>query len=126
MSLERKLIEFPPVLCRLLARKIEGTKRTVPKTDTDLAKETGLPLAEIKRLSWLCSWDKVEVGVLVRFVTACGCDFSDPRQIHTQRMFLGRTRGRIPFLEKHDLWDDVWKPLFLHFVDYLKTRKTNN
>lgn len=75
--------EFPPGLCRLLARK-----GRIGMTDKDLAKATGWTIQKLVHIYSQRSWEKVYVGDMEVLMAACGITEQSAR---TQRRFLHRT-----------------------------------
>jgi len=118
----QRLIDFPPVLCRLLVKKREGG-RILPMPDGELADRACLPLSEVKRLSWCCSWDDVAFDVAVAFSEACGVSLIDRYQLHRQRVYMRKMKGRFPHLERTEDWKAIWKPLYMEYVKFLQERQ---
>lgn len=74
MTIWNKLEKFPPVLIRLLARK--GGEAM---TDREIvaASNGNLDLADVRRLSYLVSWEDVGLAQLRVFCLACNADLDD-------------------------------------------------
>lgn len=99
MNLRHKIDRYPPVLVRLLARHGNGDAMS----DQDLVGDH-LSLAEVKRLSYLDSWDDVTVDLLFRFVTACGVDFTDPERLKVLNRYL--KNPKFDHLRRHAQWPE--------------------
>lgn len=84
MQLESILEEFPPCLCRLLARK--GKSRR-PYTNKELAELSGLSLDQVGSIAAKTDWDSVRVGDMMAFTKACGLDLSHMKR---QRLYIKR------------------------------------
>ena len=77
--------EFPPALCRLLARhKRRGM------TDKEVAERAGWSVQRVVWMGTLPSWAEVSVGDMSAFMAACGLH---PSTLRHHRRFLKRTLG---------------------------------
>jgi hypothetical protein len=83
MTLFQKLDRFPPVVIRLLA-KHKGSAMTDAEIAAALVTTArpkwvvdAVPLPEVKRLSYLTSWDHVTIGTTRAFLHACNCNLED-------------------------------------------------
>lgn len=85
-SLWAKLDQYPPVLVRLLARHPDGKVMS----DTDIARQPGLTLAEVRRLSLLPDWHDVSVPLMRAFVHACRMDFCNREQMRNANRYINR------------------------------------
>lgn len=99
MTIWRKIDRYPPVLVRLLARHPDGTAMS----DQEIA-SPALPMAEVKRLSYLDSWEDVPVSLLYRFVSACGVDFADPKRMKNLNRYL--KNPKFEHLKRHTQWPE--------------------
>ncbi len=79
MTLIQYLDRFPPVLCRLLARKKHGLR---PMTNCNIAFVSGLSLRTVARLSQLRSWRGVTIDVIQKFSMACGVNLVGNKRYH--------------------------------------------
>lgn len=75
-ELSRLLREFPPVLCRILAK--DGQQ---PRSAERIAKLSSLSAETVKRVSLLPSWQSVPVAVAVAFMHGCGVDILKARRL---------------------------------------------
>lgn len=100
-----KLDRFPPVLVRLLA-----TEGAQVLSDDTIVTRSGLPLAEVKRLSYMRSWDDVPVGTMRRFCRACGVDFADARRMKVLTRYLSR-RPKWVHLRRHPSYPEFRRML---------------
>jgi hypothetical protein len=70
-NLLKKMDKLPPYAVRVLARH-KGKRRAL--TTGEIAKKSGLSPSTVKFLSRQRTWDRVTVGVAVKFSEACGVD----------------------------------------------------
>ena len=117
MNIWAKLEFFPPAVCRLLARTVSSGKSVVrPKTAEEIAQDSGLPVTEVQSLSWKTSWDDVPVTKVKAFSLGCGVDFSNPKSMHRQTVYLSSSPSW-SYLKKSDDWHSLYKPLILALQD---------
>ena len=109
LTLEAKLARFSPIVCRLLARKKTPTGGIAAMTDDDIVRASGLCTADVKHLSWLHSWDNVEVGKMLAFTRGCGLNLDDRQCIHKARQLFNTGTGS--YLKRSPLWESLFKPL---------------
>jgi hypothetical protein len=77
--------EFPPALCRLVARN-----RRRGLTDKELSLRVGWSIQKVVHIASQGSWEGITVGDMASFMTACGVS---PSTIRHQRRYLKRTMG---------------------------------
>jgi hypothetical protein len=84
-TLRDKLDEFPPVVCRLVARK--AGRRGGSLSHTELANRSGLERSTVAKLSQQPTWGDCSLVTIEKFSTACGVNL-----LHTSRQkdFLKR------------------------------------
>lgn len=121
----RRADRFPPILCRILARK---KKRGAPLTDDELAYRSGLLLYDVHWLSQKTDWMGVDIYTLRSFTDACDLSFDDPAALKRAESYLnGKKRNgrRIPpnfrYLRKSPQWGTVFKPLIQRWTSSLKS-----
>jgi hypothetical protein len=61
--------EFPPTLCRYLARKNNGR---VKMSHSDIARVSGLERSTVAKLSKRTTWSGLTIDTIQRFSLACG------------------------------------------------------
>lgn len=110
-----KLDTFPPIACRLLARKITKTGGTVAKTVHEIASTAGMSVMEVNSLSWQPSWDSLTVDELKRFSLACGVDFTSRDIMRAHSSYL-RKNPSFKYLKKSPEWENVYKPMIVAYV----------
>lgn len=110
MKLSAKLTRFPPIICRLLARRKVSATTVVPMTDAEICAASGLSIGEVKGLSWLKSWDGVGVDIMLAYSKACGVDFDDPISMKRNWAFLAKT-GSATHLRRSPDWKTFYAPL---------------
>lgn len=77
------LDEFPPALCRLIARH---NRRGL--TDGEIAKRAGWSIQKVVQIASMASWEYVPVGEASTFMSACGVY---PANIRHHRRYIRRT-----------------------------------
>lgn len=77
------LDEFPPCLCRLLARH---NRRGM--TDMEIAKRAGWSIQKVVQMAASASWEFIPVGEAATFMAACGVY---PANLRVHRRYLKRT-----------------------------------
>lgn len=110
-----RLDTFPPLVCRLLARRITRAGGVEAKPAEDISKDSGLRLGEVNSLSWHTSWDDVPVKLVRRFALGCGVDFTSRDSMRLQSGYL-RRRPSFKYLKKSPLWSSVYEPLIKIYV----------
>ncbi len=110
LTLQAKADRFPPIVCRLLARKRVRHDYVEAMSDEELRSLSGLSMATIKRLSWTHSWDGVPVAEMLAFTRACGIDFDDRRSIQRNTRFLAR--GEWTHITRSPLCASHFTPLY--------------
>ncbi len=84
-----KLDRLPPLLMRLMATHPQD--RNLLMSDEMIvrrANTSDLRLEDVKRLSWLKSWDSVSIAQCRAFCAGCGIDFSDPIRMKNITRYL--------------------------------------
>jgi hypothetical protein len=120
MNFAKKISSFPPVVCRLLARK--GPKgRQRPMTEDEIAEDSGLPVATVLSLSWLTSWDDVRCSQMLAFSKACGVDFSDAIIMRKHVKYLN-LRSRFCYLRRDPEWHSKYGKMLDIYRAYLKEK----
>ena len=85
--------------------------------DEEIAEAAGLPVSEIRSLSWLFSWDEVPVKKLFAFSEACGVDFADSKNLMRQNRYI-RSENVFHYLKKHPEWLRTFQPLLVRYTEY--------
>ena len=109
MTVWAKLSKFPPVLVRLLARE-----NGEAMSDTRIAEASGgaVSVADVKRLSYLKSWDDVSVRHMRWFCIACGADFEDRNTLRNLNRYM--KNPRFEHLRRHKNWPHFKELLALY------------
>lgn len=81
-SILDRIENFPPFVCRLLARKHRGR---VGMSHEDIAKASGLARSTVISISFRRTWVGIPIETVDRFSAACGVDFFCTKD---QRKFL--------------------------------------
>lgn len=107
LRFKQRLDRYPPILIRLLAT--QGRRRRGPAaagavlTDHDIASASGLPLAEVKRLSYSTSWAGIPVDVAYQFLAGCDIDLEKRRTF--RRLEYMRRDGHFRHLRQSPLFE---------------------
>ena len=103
MTWLEKLDEFPPIICRLLARReITANHKIVPLTITEIAENSGLPIGLVKWIAVQKSWKRVRTEHVDPFMKGCGMSYGN---LWIHRRFLRyQYKQKIPlsYIEKLD------------------------
>lgn len=75
MTILEQAEQFPPMICRYLARKAHGHR---PMSVRDIAAVSGLSRDVVSRLSMMRSWKGVSIDTVEAFSRACGVDLMRP------------------------------------------------
>lgn len=84
--------EFPPVLCRVMARDFSQKDGLRPLKISEISKLSGIPLGRCKWIAKQPTWKSIAVDEVDAFMEACGL-FRD--KLNIARRFL-RTEFRKP------------------------------
>lgn len=85
------LDEFPPALCRLLARRARGR---VLMSTREIAHVSGLSPSTVDSISRLTTWRTVGLERVHRFSLACGVNLMDRNNRKRHREFWTRRRAK--------------------------------
>ena len=110
---------LPPILCRLLAR--HGPRW--PRTDEDIARDSGLAIHEVYLISLQTDWDGVDLRSARAFLRGCHINFDSRNQMQRIRRYLkGKDHNRPPtwqYLRMSPFWKTFYQPLMLRWRDSL-------
>lgn len=98
----QRLAEYPPFICRVLARvttRTSGKRTVIPLSAADIAMNSGLSIKKVIWISGQANWDKVVIGDAVSFLK--GCNLLDA-PVWRLRWFLVRNHGREKSLQHLD------------------------
>lgn len=118
LPLSQKLKRFPPVACRLLARRRSRAGGFVPLSDQEIAARGGLRLADVKALSWESSWDAIPVARMLAFMRGCGIDLENRRSLWAHWRYLQKFSFR--YLAQHPDFETVYLPLAQEYERQMK------
>lgn len=89
----------PPWKCRAAAVKKDlRTRQTIRIPAVELSQLSGIPLRTISRISYLKSWDSVNIKVASAFAFACGVNLLAPNPL--ERYVRVRFKKGLPFFMK--------------------------
>lgn len=97
---------FPPILCRLLARRPYGP----PLTDAEIAAASGIPIVHVFAIGQSTTWHGIDLPTMRKFLTGCGMDFEDFNQISRARNYL-RHKPSWKYLRVSPQWRTMYEPL---------------
>lgn len=121
LPLRERLLRLPPVAIRLLARKPTGrSTTTADMTDEDIARASGLPMSDVKALSWAVSWDEVPVAKMLAFTQGCGIQLDDRLQV--RRAWVMLKQGSGSYLRRSPRWETQYKELVKHYLTHESSR----
>jgi len=111
LKLQEKLNRFPPVICRILARRMDGT-RVVAYLTAEIAQRADMQEAEVLLISQHTSWEGIPVDTMLRFTHACGIDLDSRLAMKRKLDHLAKLQSTLPrFLIKSPEWDSTLKHL---------------
>ena len=112
LTFQEKLLRFPPVVVRLLARSYHGPqKKCTALSDEEVAARAKIPVELVRHVSRLTSWEHVEVGLMFKFLTGCGADLNDRRWLFRNTNYMAQL-DRLPrYLVASPHWHTTFKPL---------------
>lgn len=122
INIQTRLLRFPPIVCRLLARKGRGArgKGLSPMSDQEIANRSGLSVAEVRSISWQTTWDNLPCAQMLSFSNACGIDLSCRNSIHKHSRYI-KSQHRFIYLKRDAEYDTRWKPMIATYTDYLRS-----
>lgn len=115
LTIWAKLDAFPPIACRLLARKQVDTGGVVAKTAEEIAEDSGLTVFDVNSLSWLTSWDSVPVSKARSFMEGCGIYLDSRESVRSHRAYMKRDPS-YKYLRKSTQWNEFYKPLIIQYA----------
>ena len=110
LTIRDKAERFPPIVCRLLARRRVRHDYVEAMTDDEIARSSGLGMAAVKRLSWTHSWDEIPLAEMLAFTKACGISFDCRRSIQRNTRFL--VNGEWSHITRSPVLTTFYAPLF--------------
>jgi len=120
LTLKSKLERFPPVACRLLARRRSKARALfVPLSDEEVASRSGLRIARVKALAWETTWDGVSVSEMLAFMRGCGIDLDNRRTLWNHWRHLTSVR-KFRYLTDHPDFESNYLPLAEQYERHLK------
>jgi hypothetical protein len=121
---EAKLSEFPPVVCRLLARpRARGQAVNRPLTDSEVAAAAGMSEAEVAAYSLAMSWDMISVRVMLAFTKACDVDLDNQTSLMRHLKYLRRGPKWI-HLKNDQQWKTRWLPMIQAYARHLRETRS--
>lgn len=118
ISIWDKLNRFPPIVCRLLARRKLASGGVVALSSEEIAQRSGMTVMEVNSLSWQSSWDDVSISKLRVFSKACGVDFTNSIVLREQAAYM-RNNPSFKYLRKNEQWDSLYKPMILSYLNHV-------
>ena len=84
-----KLELFSPPYVRLYAAK-RKQGHAEEMTDEEIAKNSGLSLSQVHRITWSRDWDDVTIGEMKKFLRGCNADFTIREKCHHMKLLFAR------------------------------------
>lgn len=111
---------MPPILARLLAKK-DGRVLT----DAEIAAASGLSADDIFVFSHRTTWDGIDIVIMRRFLTGCGCDFCDAEQMNRVKQYFRSLSRKGPktswkYLRMSPGWKPRFEPLLIRYQQWLR------
>lgn len=114
-NLWQKINQFPPIVCRLLARERTPTGGVKALSATLIAVRASLTAMEVNSLSWLTSWSDVPFHKIRPFMEACGVDITNKEILRAHACYIKRGAS-FKYLKQSPDWERVYKPLIIAYV----------
>jgi hypothetical protein len=111
LTIAERLQRFPPLVCRLLARRHDPSRGIVPLSTAEIAQRSGLTVSEVASLAPLTSWDTVPTPRALAFSKACGIDLDDRDSLRHHSAYMKRFKGAPRYLVRSPDWATVYAPL---------------
>ena len=118
LSFAEKLIRFPPVVVRLLARVYHGPGPDGCEAicDDEIARNSGLQVEFVRQLSKLTTWDHVEWAIIVVFLRGCGVDLDERAWVRRNTRYMKELRSLPRYLIRSPHWRSTFEPLIRIWV----------
>jgi hypothetical protein len=115
-----RLDQFPPALCRVLAR----VPRSRPLTGAEVAQRSGLPLVTVEAISQMTDWSVVPLDQAMAFLRGCGLELDNARAMKRVTVYLrgknsnGKRRAPLfSYLKRDAAWATYYKPLLAKLAE---------
>ncbi len=119
----RKLAEFPPIVCYLLAREsvsASGRGKCRHVGIDVIIERSRMSREDVLRLSWQTSWPPETIFSFLRFTEACGIDLDNRRDIFRHRKFLkAQAPHGMPYLQASSNYRRDFLPRIEAYKAYL-------
>jgi len=114
-----RLVRYPPILCRLLARVPRGR----PLTDVEIADRGGLSALQVQAIGNQTDWTGIDLPTARRFMVGCDTDLSHrPTVIRIYSYLRNEAKNpanRFVYLRKAPNWTAYYRPLLTRFHQHL-------
>lgn len=117
LSIWTKLDTFPPLICRLLARRTLPNGKVAALTDKEIAARAGIPEWEVASYSYYLNWEDVPVRITRQFSRACGVDFDSRDNMRRHRSYM-RDNPKFKYLRASPDWAKKYAPLIKLYVEF--------
>ena len=110
----QRLNDFPPILCRLLARNKNGPPLTAVEiadrsTQTPGVKSPLVPV-QVENISQCINWEKIHILDALAFMYGCRVDLTDAKEFRRIKDYLSK-KPNFRFLRQSPEWKSYWLPL---------------
>lgn len=116
MTLWEKFEQFPPILCRLLARTTDGHGVRALSVE-EISRTSELDGLTVRAFSWLPNWEYVTLADTEKFMRGCNVDIGDRNNLRTHTGYI-RGNAQWKYLKKHPDWLTVYEPMIKAYVEY--------
>lgn len=107
----RHLDEFPPVLCRLMARSSTGQ----PMATVSICQISGLTRADVEFIQRQATWDRVTMGDAKKFLAATG-NPNDPSVRKRWKVRIARNEHRVLPRRWIEFYGDPEETLYFELI----------
>lgn len=114
-----RLKQFPPVLCRLIARVEVQPNVYRPKTTHEIARDGGIPVRDVLVLAQSPTWDGTPIETLHGYMIGCGFDFSDGESMEKLRLYV-KSGPKFSHLKRTGQFKSYWIPLVRIYYQALR------
>lgn len=111
LTIAQRLDRFPPLVCRLLARRHAHKRGIVPLSTVEIAVRSKLTPSIVSSLAPLTSWDSVPIPQALAFAKGCGIDLDDRDSLRHHTAYMKRLKGAPRYLVRSPDWKTVYEPL---------------
>lgn len=117
-----KLNDFPPVMCRLLARTPTPQGGVRPLTDEEIGHAADITVMEVRGTAWNTSWDRFTLNEVKRYTEACGIYLEDRANLRKHTNYIRRSPA-FRYLQGTEPWRDYLSDLARHYLAECESKR---